>query len=85
MSTKLALALGVGIAFPALAALGFVAGAENDPAALMWLAVIYAGAPTVLKLCAITIIWNHPMSARRHGIIRRRLDARDRQAQPGIR
>ena len=49
MSTKLALALAVGLAFPALSALGFVAGADNDPDALLWLAVIYAGAPSVLK------------------------------------
>lgn len=83
MSTKLALALAVGVAFPALAALGFEAGAENDARALLWLAVIYAGAPTVLKLCAIAIIWNHPMSARRHGIIRRRLETRDRRAEAG--
>lgn len=76
MSTKLALALAVGVAFPTLAALGFVAGGENDRGTVFWLAVIYAWVPSVLKLCAIAIIWNHPMSARRQQIIRRRLDAR---------
>jgi Na+/melibiose symporter-like transporter len=84
MSTKLALALAVGIAFPALSALGFVAGADNDAEALLWLAVIYAGAPTVLKCCAVAIIWNHPMSAERHGVIRRRLEARDRRMAAGL-
>lgn len=76
MSTKLALALAVGVAFPTLAALGFVAGGENNRETIFWLAVIYAWVPSVLKLCAIAIIWDHPMSARRQRIIRRRLDAR---------
>jgi Na+/melibiose symporter-like transporter len=75
MSTKLALALSVGLAFPALDALGFAAGGENDRQTILWLAVIYAWVPTVLKLCAIAMIWSHPMSAKRHDIVRRRLDA----------
>ena len=66
MSTKLALALAVGIAFPALDSLGFVAGGENDRETILSLAVIYALVPTVLKVCAIAMIWNHPMSAKRH-------------------
>lgn len=76
MSTKLALALAVGLAFPALDALGFVAGGDNDRQTILWLAVIYAWVPTVLKIGAIAMIWSHPMSAKRHDIIRRRLDAR---------
>ncbi len=83
MSTKLALALAVGLAFPALSALGFVAGAENDATALFWLAVIYAWVPTVLKGVAIAIIWNHPMTQRRQAIIRRRLETRGRRAVSG--
>lgn len=80
MSTKLALALAVGLAFPALDALGFVAGGDNDRQMILWLAVIYAWVPTVLKGSAIAMIWNHPMSAKRHDIVRRRLDARMRRS-----
>jgi Na+/melibiose symporter-like transporter len=64
------------LAFPALDALGFVAGGDNDRQTILWLAVIYAWVPTVLKIGAIAMIWSHPMSAKRHDIIRRRLDAR---------
>lgn len=74
--TKLALALAVGIAFPALAAFGFVPGAENDGRALLALAVIYAGIPVVLKGCAVLLVWHHPLDARRQAIIRRRLEQR---------
>ena len=84
MSTKLALALAVGLAFPALDALGFVAGGENDRQTILWLAVIYAWVPTVLKACAIAMIWSHPLSARRHDIVRRRLDARAKRRLSGL-
>lgn len=84
MSTKLALALAVGVAFPALDALGFVAGGENDRQTILWLAVIYAWVPTVLKACAIAMIWSHPLSARRHDIVRRRLDARAKRRLSGL-
>jgi GPH family glycoside/pentoside/hexuronide:cation symporter len=83
MSTKLALALAVGLAFPALDALGFAAGGENDRETILWLAVIYAWVPTVLKLCAIAMIWSHPMSAKRHDIVRRRLDALAKRSPSG--
>ena len=56
MSTKLALALAVGIAFPALAALGFKTGQSNSGNALVALAVIYAWIPIVLKGGAIGLV-----------------------------
>ncbi len=76
MGTKLALAAAVGIAFPAVEALGFRIGEVNEPSALFALAVIYAGLPTVLKLVAIVLMWRHPLTERRHGIIRKRLEQR---------
>lgn len=79
MSTKLALAASVGIAFPVLAAFGFVVGGDNSARALLALAVIYALVPTVLKMIAIGIIWNHPIDRRRQSIVRRRLAARARR------
>jgi Na+/melibiose symporter-like transporter len=74
MSTKLAGAGAVGVAFPLLAAFGFVPGQGNEASALLALAVIYALVPTVLKTSAICLMWSHPITVRRQQIIRRRLD-----------
>ena len=76
MATKLALACAVGFAFPVLDLLGFRPGAANDPTAILALAVIYAGVPTVLKLIAISIAWRYPITLRRQRAIRRVLDRR---------
>lgn len=80
MATKLALALAVGIAFPALAALGFAPGEGNDSRAILALAVFYALVPTALKLAAVLVIWRHPLTARRQQVIQRRLKARAARA-----
>ncbi|MGL4727157.1 MAG: MFS transporter, partial [Bosea sp. (in: a-proteobacteria)] len=62
LASKLALAAGVGIAFPLLAFAGFDPGAgiktETGLNALAWL---YAGLSVVLKLAAIAIIWRFPL------------------------
>jgi GPH family glycoside/pentoside/hexuronide:cation symporter len=76
MATKLALACAVGFSFPVLDLLGFRPGAANDPTAILALAVIYAGVPTVLKLIAISIAWRHPITLRRQRAIRRVLERR---------
>lgn len=77
MASKLALAAAVGSAFPALDLLGFDAtAAENTPRALLSLVVIYALVPVVIKLITVTLVWNHPLTARRHTAIRRRLARR---------
>ncbi len=80
MATKLALALAVGIAFPALAAFGFAPNEGNDPRALLALAVFYALVPTALKLAAVLVIWRHPLTAHRQQVIHRRLKARAERA-----
>ena len=79
MSTKLALAVGVGVTFPALEALGFSADGGNSASALQSLAVIYAGVPVVLKCIAIAVIWTFPITRERQELIRRRLDRRATQ------
>lgn len=77
MASKLALAAAVGIAFPALDLLGFDAtAAENTPRALLSLVVIYALVPVVIKLITVTLVWNHPLTSRRHRAIRHRLARR---------
>lgn len=83
MSTKLALAAAVGVAFPALAWFGFEPAPGNAPGAIMALAVIYAVVPTVLKLAAVLVIWNHPITAQRQATVRRRLDSLAGRASRG--
>jgi GPH family glycoside/pentoside/hexuronide:cation symporter len=80
MSTKLALAVAVGVTFPLLEGLGFSADGGNSPSALRSLAVIYAGVPVVLKCIAIAVVWNFPITRERQALIRRRLDRRATQA-----
>ncbi|HSP00792.1 MAG TPA: MFS transporter [Thioalkalivibrio sp.] len=74
MATKLALALAVGIAFPLLQLVGFDANAHNDPSALLWLALLYAGLPVLLKLAATALIWRFPIDAGSHERLRHQLD-----------
>jgi GPH family glycoside/pentoside/hexuronide:cation symporter len=79
MSTKMALALAVGVAFPALQALGFSPDGDNSASALRSLAVIYGGVPVVLKIIAIAVIWTFPITRARQELIRRRLERRQSQ------
>ena len=72
MSTKLALAVAVGLALPVLEASGFDP-LDPDDRGIWALAVIYALFPVVLKMTAMAVIWNFPLTAARHAVIRRRL------------
>lgn len=58
MATKLALALAVGITFPALDLAGFDAsdGAVNDEDGLFVLAFLYGGLPIVFKIAAMVLM-----------------------------
>jgi len=57
MTTKLALALAVGLAFPLLDLAGFAADrAVNPPEALLALAFLYGGLPVLLKLAALAML-----------------------------
>ena len=79
MSTKMALALAVGITFPALELLGFTTDSENNLSTLWSLSVIYAWVPVVLKIVAIALIWTFPITRERQELIRRRLERRHSQ------
>ena len=80
MSTKFALALGVGFALPALEFSGFTPHQPSETS--LWaLVVIYALIPAVLKLIAVSIIWQFPLTRARHLAIRRRLDRRERETR----
>jgi GPH family glycoside/pentoside/hexuronide:cation symporter len=83
MATKLALAASVMLALPALSLFGFDPALDTQaPGALVALGLIYAGFPAVCKMAAIGIVIRHALTARRHGVIRRRLDARSRRGNP---
>jgi Na+/melibiose symporter-like transporter len=62
VATKAALALSSGIALILLGWAGFDAQAErNDAVALDTLALLYAGAPILLKLIAVGLMWRFPL------------------------
>jgi Na+/melibiose symporter-like transporter len=77
MATKLALALGVGLAFPLIALAGFDPAVPNDAQALTALAWVYAGLPVLLKLASAGLIWHFPFTERSE-----ETDAHDTNRQP---
>jgi glycoside/pentoside/hexuronide:cation symporter, GPH family len=78
LATKMSLALGVGIAFPVLAAFGFnpAPGVTNTPAALLALAIVYAWVPVALKIIAIGLMWNFPLGKAEQAGLRQQIEAR---------
>ncbi len=81
MVTKLALALAVGIAFPLLDLAGFSPGENNTSNALLTLAFLYGGLPVLLKLAAVTLVWNFPLDKNAHSAIRLRMARADEDTQ----
>ncbi|MEQ8665782.1 MAG: MFS transporter [Rhodospirillales bacterium] len=79
MATKLALALAVGTALPALEALGFDPSAVGSGGSIA-LVTLYAVVPVMIKLAAVSLVWNFPITPARHAVIRRRLATRRRAA-----
>ncbi len=62
LAIKLALAGAVGVAFPLLAFAGFdPASAVKPENGLQALSLLYAGAPVLLKMVAIALVWNFPL------------------------
>lgn len=77
MVTKLALALAVGIAFPLLDLAGFSEQGDNTPDALLALSLLYAGLPVILKLIAIVLMRDYPITAQRQHALQRDLASFD--------
>ena len=73
---KIALAAGVGIALPLAAALGFDPTAASGPDALRALSIVALILPPVIGFFGALVLFNYPIDARRHAIIRRRLSRR---------
>jgi Na+/melibiose symporter-like transporter len=76
MTTKLSLALAVGIAFPLLALAGFSAGGANSDGALMTLSALYGLLPVAIKLAATALVWNFPITETTQAELRARLAER---------
>ena len=75
--TKLALALGVGVAFPVLSLAGFDPGAGEVSATGVWtLTLLYSIVPVALKICAISLMWSFPIDEAHHADLQRRISER---------
>lgn len=73
MAQKLGNALAVGLGLPLLEALGFRA-AEGGAQGLGALVALYCGAPVVLKLAAIALMWRFPLDAGTQAQLRARIE-----------
>ena len=75
LATKLSLAGGVGVVFPALAAAGFDPGDSSvSGEGLTALAIAYAWVPIAAKLLSIGIMWNFPLNEDAQKSLRSRID-----------
>jgi Na+/melibiose symporter-like transporter len=73
MAQKLGNALAVGLGLPLLEALGFRA-AEGGAQGLGALVALYCGAPVVLKLAAVALMWRFPLDAGTQALLRARIE-----------
>ncbi|PCI54711.1 MAG: Na+/melibiose symporter and related transporter-like protein [Alphaproteobacteria bacterium] len=71
LGTKLALALGVGIALPLVDLAGFDPTGENTASAMSALIIVGCGMPVLLALVSLTLLWNFSITEKKHDIIRR--------------
>ena len=71
-------ALGQFLSLNLLGLVGYQAagGALRGPDQLWWLRLFYAVLPTALLAVCAWLIWRYPLTAERHGRIRRHLDRR---------
>ena len=75
-------AIAVGITLPLLESLGFSAKGGNDAEALRALKYVYCLGPLPFMLAGAVMFMSFPIDARRHGVIRRRLEARKARLEP---
>lgn len=69
-------AIAIGVTLPLLEQLGFHAKGTNTPEALQALKYVYCLGPVPFMLAGAVMFLAFPIDARRHGIIRRRLESR---------
>ena len=77
LTAKIAFALGGGLGFVVLDAFNYdaTAGAINTGWAAFGILFVVCAMPAIFKVTGAILIWNFPIDARRHSIIRRRLDS----------
>jgi GPH family glycoside/pentoside/hexuronide:cation symporter len=73
---KFGMGAGMGIGLPVIAAFGYQSGADITGLVKFGLIFTYLVLPTCFGLAAAAVIWGFPIDARRHGIIRRRIEQR---------
>lgn len=73
--TKASLAVTSGLALILLGWIGFSTGEENARPVLAALAGLYAGAPIVLKLMAVAVMWSFPLDRAGQAALRARIEA----------
>ncbi len=78
---KLALAAGVGLAFPLLGVLGFSPQGPHTGSALNALSFVVLAIPPVIGLIGAAFLFNHPLTPERHAVIRRWLARRPSNKQ----
>jgi Na+/melibiose symporter-like transporter len=76
LAVKFIAAVGQGIAFNALAWIGFDAKGANGPDEILGLRILYSAGPMVLYLTALLIVWGYPITSARHAQLRAELAAR---------
>ena len=78
-ASKLTAAFAIGLTFPLLQYLGYVAkdGAHNTPAAIAALQWLFIAGPIAFVMLGGVCVWGWKLDAVRHAQIRARLDARD--------
>lgn len=69
-------AIGTAAGFLLLGLVGYQATGNNTPEAARAFTLLYCFGPTVLYCIACFLLWKFPIDARRHGIIRRRIEQR---------
>ncbi len=76
LATKAGPAIGIGLALPLLAWLGFQPRGHSAPAALEALKCVFALGPALAHVVSAALIWRFPLDQTRHAAIRSALDAR---------
>ncbi|WP_343527055.1 MFS transporter [Sphingomonas sp.] len=76
LATKAGPAIGIGLALPLLAWLGFAPKGHSEPGALEALKYVFALGPAAAHIISAALIWHFPLDQTRHAAIRRALDTR---------
>jgi GPH family glycoside/pentoside/hexuronide:cation symporter len=76
LAVKLITALGQFIALGSLALIGFQTEGVNTPEQLLGLRVFYSAGPVLLYTTGLLLVWNYPITSRRHAQLRAALAGR---------